>query len=136
MKIRKTSSYSSKDLLKLLLYSPFLFALFACGGDVAVNNDSGGSATLNWDAPTTNFDAGQTPLTDLSGYKIYYGTSSANYTTVIDIGMPSCQISGSTTVCTHTIGNLGKGSYYFAVKAYDTSNNESEYSDEVSKTIL
>jgi hypothetical protein len=31
-----------------------------------------GQATLSWDPPTTNVDG--TPLTDLAGYKVYYGT--------------------------------------------------------------
>ena len=83
-----------------------------------------GSATLSWDAPTTNSDG--TPLTDLAGYKIYYGTDSANYTEIID--------TGNTT--SYQVNNLTDGlTYYFAVTAYDTSGNESAFSNEVSKTI-
>jgi len=84
-----------------------------------------GSATLSWDSPATNADG--TTLTDLVGYKVYYGTTSLGYTTAIDINDPN--------TTTHTIQNLSPGTYYFAVKAYDTSINESEYSSEVSKTI-
>ena len=43
-----------------------------------------GQATLSWVAPSTNEDG--TPLTDLAGYKIYYGTASGNYTQNIDAG--------------------------------------------------
>ena len=42
-----------------------------------------GTATLTWDPPTTNVDA--TPLTDLGGYKLYYGTASGNYTINVNI---------------------------------------------------
>ena len=55
------------------------------------------------------------PLTDLAGYKLYYGTSSGVYGTNLDIGVIShisCLI-------------LRMVSYYLAVTAYDTSGNES-----------
>jgi hypothetical protein len=82
-----------------------------------------GSATLAWSAPTTNTDG--TPLTDLAGYKVYYGTSSGNYTSSLDIG----------NVATYTVNNLSPGTYFFSVTAYDTSRIESSFSNEVSKTI-
>ncbi len=83
-----------------------------------------GSATLSWNAPTTNTDG--TPLTDLAGYKIYYGTSSGNYTAVINVG----------NITSYAVGNLAPGAtYYFAVTAYDSANNESSFSNEVSKSI-
>jgi hypothetical protein len=59
---------------------------------------------------------------DLAGYKIYYGTSSGNYSTSVDVG--------NTTE--YTITGLNDGvTYYFAATAYDTSDNESDYSEEV-----
>lgn len=85
-----------------------------------------GSATLSWDPPTTNVD--ETPLTGLAGYKIYYGTTPGEYPEVIDINDPN--------TTEYTIENLPSGIYYFAVTAYDMSLNESDYSNEVSKTIL
>jgi hypothetical protein len=81
------------------------------------------SATLAWNAPTTNTDG--TSLTDLAGYKIYYGTSSGNYATSVNVG----------NVTTYTINNLSTGTYYFAVTAYDSSAVESYYSNQVSKTF-
>ena len=81
-------------------------------------------ATLSWDEPITNSDG--TPLTDLAGYKLYYGTTSGSYSDNIDVG----------SVTTYQITNLTDGlTYYFAVIAYDTSGNESDYSNEVSKTM-
>ena len=64
------------------------------------------------------------PLTDLAGYKLYYGTSSGNYGSPIDVN----------NVTTYTISNLTVGSYYFVVTAYDLSGNESDYSNEVVKS--
>ena len=80
--------------------------------------------TLSWDAPTTNADG--TPLTDLAGYKVYYGNYSGKYSQNIDVG----------NVPTYTVDNLTDGlTYYFSITAYDTSGNESRYSNEVSRTI-
>ncbi|MGO9380146.1 MAG: carboxypeptidase regulatory-like domain-containing protein, partial [Dissulfurispiraceae bacterium] len=81
------------------------------------------SVTLNWTAPTTNTDG--TLLTDLAGCNIYYGTSSGNYTAEINVG----------NVTTYTFTNLAAGTYYFAVAAYDTSGNQSVYSNEVVQTV-
>ncbi len=58
----------------ILLISVFLNASILSAGD----------ATLSWDPPTTNADG--TPLTDLAGYRIYYGTSSGSYSQNIDAG--------------------------------------------------
>ena len=80
------------------------------------------TVTLAWDAPTTNTDG--TPLT-VKGYKIHYGTSSGTYTNIIDVG----------NVTTYVITNLAPGAYYFTTTVYDTSNIESDYSNEVSKTL-
>jgi len=80
--------------------------------------------TLSWVAPTTKVDG--TPLTNLAGYKIYYGLASGAYTNVIDVG--------NTT--NYQIKGLDSGTYYFAVTAYDTDGNESGYSNEVSKAVL
>ena len=83
-----------------------------------------GSVTLSWDPPTTNSDG--TPLTDLSGYVVYYGTDSGSYTKNIDIG----------NVVTYSVSGLTDNLiYHFAVTAYDFSGNESGYSNEVAATI-
>jgi hypothetical protein len=69
--------------------------------------------TLQWDP---------NPEADLAGYRVYYGTSSGNYSHSLDVG--------NTTTC--TVSNLQDGiPYYFAATAYDTSLAESEFSSEV-----
>lgn len=103
----------------------------------------GGQATLCWDPPTTNVDG--TPLTDLGGYKIYYGTSSGNYPMTTDIYLGECVPCGGShpecalcaNACTYTVTGLTDGAtYYFVATAYNTSGNESEYSNEVSKLVI
>ena len=74
------------------------------------------TATVSWDANTES---------DLSGYKIYYGTSSGSYDDVVDVG--------NTT--SFSINNLVDGTtYFFVVTAFDFSGNESGFSNEVSFT--
>jgi chitodextrinase len=79
------------------------------------------TVNLSWNPPTTNTDS--TPLTDLAGYKVYYGTTSGYYTQSIDIN------NAATT--TYQVNNLTDGTtYYFAITAYNTSLRESDYSNE------
>lgn len=88
-----------------------------------------GNAVLSWDPPTTNVDG--TPLTDLAGYIVYYGTTPGNYNTMVDVGLTS-----TPSTPAYTVGNMIEGNaYYFAVTAYDASGNESGFSNEVFKTI-
>ncbi len=84
-----------------------------------------GTATLSWVAPTENTDG--TPLTDLAGYRVHYGTSSDALTQTIDV-------SGATATSLIVTG-LDPGTYYFAVTALTSSGQESAPSDTASKTI-
>lgn len=59
---------------------------------------------------------------DLSGYKLYHGTASGQYGEPVDVG----NVTGHVMEITPQYG----ATYYFAVTAYDTSGNESGYSDE------
>lgn len=113
-----------------ILSFTIIIAMFGCGsgrsaqsGSSASSIEYSGSVSLSWYAPTRNEDG--TQLTDLSGYKIYYGTSSNNYTHHIDTG----------NVTAVTISNLAPGMYYFALAAYDQSGNESDYSREISMYV-
>jgi len=116
--------------LYIIIFLLILSPLYGCGQGGTSNVTGGATATnsaiLSWDPPTTNVDG--TPLTDLAGYKIYYGTQSRSYDHVITIEDPD--------VTTYEVTDLTPGeTYYFAVTAFDVSGNESDYSNEVSKTI-
>lgn len=126
----------SKHSIPIIIISLSLL-LTACGVDSSgvsspVQEDST-SATLSWEPPTTNLDG--TPLIDLAGFKVYHGKESGNYTEEVDVESSSCQEMENKTECTFTIENLDAGKHFFTVTAYDTSGNESQYADEVSKTI-
>ena len=82
------------------------------------------AALLNWTAPTTHNDG--SPLADLTGFKVYYGTASGGpYTTTLNVGL----------VTTYTVTSLASGTYYFVVTAYDSAGNESVFTTEKSKVI-
>ncbi len=86
---------------------------------------STGSATLSWQAPTSNTNG--TALTDLAGYHIYYGTNSSSLTTRIDINNPG--------TLSYVVTNLTTGTWYFAMTAFTNSGQESAKSNVGSKTI-
>ncbi len=89
-------------------------------------NASYGVATVSWTAPTQNTD--DSALTDLTGFKIYYGTSANNLTNSVTID--------SSTTTTKIIGNLNiQQTYYFAVVAINALGIESEQSTIASKLI-
>lgn len=84
-----------------------------------------GNATLSWSKPTHNTDG--SPLTDLAGYVIRYGTSAAVLNSQISVGSPN-----STGV---EISNLAAGNWYFEVASINTANVESQFSALASKAI-
>jgi len=115
----------AKQLFSFLLLLLFLITIECGGGGSGGSGDSGGKISLAWDAPT-NVDG--SPLTDLAGYLVCYGTSPGSYTQKIYVG----------NVTTYTLTSLTGGQmYYIAVTAIDTSNppNESDYSNEVGDVL-
>jgi len=79
-----------------------------------------GTATLSWNASTES---------DLAGYKVYQGTGSGTY------GAPLTTLPKTTTSYTAT-GLQNGTTYFFVITAYDSSGNESTFSNEVSKSIF
>jgi hypothetical protein len=92
---------------------------------VTVTASNNGTATLTWVPPTQNTDG--TPVTTLSGYHIYYGTTEGalNHSIVV---------SGTSTT-SYEITGLTTGTWYFAVAAMATDGTESAPSNVGSKTL-
>ena len=98
-------------------------------GTAALSVTANSTVTLTWNAPTTRIDGSSLdPATDLSAYKIYYGTTPQMYTQTVTIANP-----GTTTI-SQTL-TLAPGTYYFVVTVIDNAGAESSYSNEASKTI-
>lgn len=86
---------------------------------------AGGSATLTWTPPTTNTNG--TPLTNLAGYRVRWGTAAGNY--------PNAVTLNNAGLATYVVGNLAPGTYYFVVTALNSAGVESQFSNMASKTI-
>ena len=100
-----------------LLLSPF---------SVQVQSAGLGIATLSWQAPTQYEDG--SPLNNLAGYKIRYGSLIGSNSTVIDVNNPS--------ITTYVVDGLAPGTYYFATSAYTADGTESRLSNEIEFTVL
>ena len=96
-------------------------------GNVAIVTQQSGIVSLSWTAPSTYSD-NVTPVI-VAGYKLYYGVAQRTYSTVLDLGKNTVayQLTGFTSSET--------GQYYFAVTAYDSAGNESDYSNELYITL-
>jgi Putative Ig domain len=79
------------------------------------------SVTVKWLPPTENTDG--TPITDLSGYKVFYGVASQQYST-------SMYLAGASATSV-VVEGLAPGTYYFSVKAVNNAGIASTYADEV-----
>jgi hypothetical protein len=84
-----------------------------------------GSATLSWTPPTQNTDG--SPLTNLAGYRIYWGTAPGNYTSSVTLTNPG--------LSSYVVSSLAPGTYYFVVTARNSTGVESVLSNMASKTI-
>jgi hypothetical protein len=92
---------------------------------ITVEPADSGIATLYWTDPIAFADGAA--LTDLAGYRLYYGTSPADLSTVVQLPDAS--------VDTYTITNLSAATWYFAITAYTSSGVESQMSQIVSKMV-
>lgn len=92
---------------------------------IAVTDVAMGSATMSWVAPTSNTNG--STLTNLAGYRIYYGTSSNAMNRTIQISNPG--------MASYVVENLSPATYYFSIKAYSSSGAESAASNVASKTV-
>jgi len=107
------------SFLIMVLFSIMPMAA-GCGSTVKTSS----LVILSWEAPTLNEDG--TTLTDLAGYRVYYGESMGSYTDSISVGIYPAA----------TIDNLGPGqTLYFSVTAFDLNGNESDHSNEIMTTV-
>ena len=83
------------------------------------------SASLSWSTPTQNEDG--TPLTDLAGYRIYYGTSAGDLSRRVVVDNPAAT--------SKVVQHLRQGTWFFAISAYTQTGVESSRSQVVSKVI-
>jgi hypothetical protein len=92
--------------------------------NVAAIGVGNGTAELTWVAPTLRSDG--SPLTNLAGYRVYYGRAANRYTNTVDLNVG---------VSTHVVDNLAAGTWYFAVSAIDARGAESALTAPATKII-
>jgi hypothetical protein len=78
-----------------------------------------GAAWLSWLPPTENDDG--TPLTDLAGYKIYWGASVGDYPNTVEV-----KDAGLTR---YLVEQLTPAKWFFVVTAVNSSGTESDVSN-------
>jgi hypothetical protein len=91
--------------MRKLIRSLALLAAVLCA--LAGRPASAGTISVAWDPVT---------VSDLAGYRVYYGTSPTSYAQSVDVGNVTQTTLSGLTDCT---------TYYIGVKAYDTAGNES-----------
>ena len=125
---------------KCLLTLALIFSLVACsggaGGDGGTGNLNGSNSNpsesntalkLTWVAPSKRADNTGLSLSEIKGYRIYYGTEKGNYQNqfvVNDGSAEQAQIAG-----------VPAGVYYLVMTTIDVDGRESTYSQEVVVTI-
>ena len=92
---------------------------------ITVNAISLGSVTLTWTAPTQNEDG--SALTDLAGYKLYWGTTPGVYPNSVTLDNPS--------LTTYVVDNLVPGTYEFVATSFNEAGVESRYSGAATKVV-
>ena len=92
---------------------------------ISVVASAPGRATLSWAAPAERTDG--SALTNLAGFRIYFGSSAGDLRYVIEVKDPGAR--------SWVVEDLTLGTWYFAATAFDSVNAESVRSGVVSKSI-
>jgi hypothetical protein len=92
---------------------------------ISVDQVANGSVTVSWTPPTMNSDG--TAITDLAGYRIYYGRAPDDLEHTVDIGNP-----GTTR---WVVENLSPATWYFSMTSVNRLGLESARSPVDASTI-
>ncbi|TVP83865.1 fibronectin type III domain-containing protein [Thioalkalivibrio sp.] len=109
-----------------------LLAITGCDGSgetysgLSYSSGTSPTALVSWTPPVQRTDG--SALTDLAGYRVYYGKALNSMSRIIEIRNP-----GQTS---QFIDDLNTGTWYFAVTAYTRDGLESEMSNLGAKRIL
>ena len=127
--------------LKYLLSLVLIFSLVACaGGDGGVGGDGNLSGlisnpdgsiaalSLTWVAPSEREDNTGLSLSEIAGFRIYYGTETGNYQNQFEVNDGSADHAQIVDV-------PQSGAYYLVMTTIDTDGRESSYSSELVVTL-
>jgi Putative Ig domain/Fibronectin type III domain len=85
----------------------------------AVTPTAASPVTVQWLPPTQNTDG--SALTNLAGYRVYYGTATTNLDHTATISNPG--------LARYVLGDLAPATWYFAMTAYSSNGQESDRSE-------
>lgn len=91
--------------------------------DVISSTDTLSNIILSWIAPAEREDNSPLSLSEIAGYRVYYGTVQGDYLNSIHID--------DVSVDSHTFEVLSSSTYYIVMTTYDTDGRESLYSPEL-----
>lgn len=86
-----------------------------------------GVMELSWSAPATRTDGEPLSLSEIGGYRLYYGKQKGDYVQGANIKDGSAQSA--------TVTGVPLGTYYVVLTTYDSNGVESDYSSAVRKTV-
>ena len=79
---------------------------------------------LNWTAPVAREDESSIAMSEISSYRIYFGTETGNYSQSIEVN--------DAYIDAITLDELNTaGTYYIVMTTIDTDGRESAYSEEI-----
>ena len=93
---------------------------------IAVSQDALGSVTLEWLPPQANTDGSY--ASDLAGYVIYWGTEPGSYDQEVTIG--------NVGLTAYVVDGLRPATYYFTATAFNSAGIESDFSNEVERSVV
>ena len=132
------SQVLSKSFFTLLI----TLLLSACNTGEAYNGNTGAGVgvtqettpqedtqvvALSWTAPVEREDGTPISMSEIAGYRVYYGTTEGNYPNQLEIA-DSYNMQAM-------LSNLASGTYYIVVTSYDMDGRESAFSEVVTKSV-
>lgn len=93
---------------------------------ITVVATAAGSVTVTWQSPTQNTDG--TPLTDLAGFRVYWGTARDSLTNSVTLDNPG--------LSSYVLEQLTPATWYFALSAVNTAGVESPMSAVATERVL
>ena len=121
----KTSTEKIPDAYRLATVSSNSTTIEAAG---EADEGETGVLELSWSAPSTRTDGEPLSLSEIDGYRIYYGKQKGEYVKGADLKDGSAQ--------SVTVTGVPVGEYYVVMTTYDANGVESDYSQSVVKTVI
>ena len=81
------------------------------------------NVTLSWIAPVEREDGTPISMSEIAGYRIYYGETKGDYSHKVDVN--------DSDTMQHILKDLPAGTYYIVVTAFDMEGRESIFSETI-----